>query len=174
MALEFDFNTLVDFTGSKAWEQRRDAAEDLGAYGAVEAIPYLMRLLWDQVGAVQYAATVAIGQIGTEAAVPALLGCLDNPKFKFPAPVLEALGMIRVKEAVPHLIKYLRHPDHHIRGIAKSSLLVTTGKAHAFRATADEAHREAAVQKWERWWAQNQATFQVPGRGAKKKKKKKR
>jgi hypothetical protein len=48
--------------------------------------------------------------------------------------------------------------------------MVTTGKAMGFRATADEQHREAAVQKWERWWAQNQKAFRVPGRGAKKKK----
>ena len=169
MALDFDYNTLIDFTSSAAWEQRRDAAEDLGSYGAPEAIPYLMRLLWDKVGAVQYAATVALGQIGTEAVVPALLGCLDNPNFKFPVPVIEALGNLRMKEAIPYLIRYLRHPGAHIRGIANTSLMVTTGKAMGFRATADEQHREATVQKWERWWAQNKAKFQVPGKGPRKK-----
>ncbi len=174
MGLEFDFNDLVEFTNSPAWEQRRDAAEDLGAYGAAEAIPYLMRLLWDKVGAVQYAAAVALGQIGTEAVVPTLLGCLDNPNFRFPAPVVEALGNLRVREAVPYLIRYLRHPDPHIRAIANSALMVTTSKAMAFRATADEQHREAAVQKWARWWAQSQATFQVPGKGLKKKRRKKK
>ncbi len=174
MALDFDFNTLIEFTSSPAWEQRRDAAEDLGVYGANEAVPYLMRLLWDKVGAVQYVATVALGQIGSEAVVPALLGCLDNAKFKFVAPVVEALGNIRVKQAVPYLISYLRHTDQVVRGLANSSLMVTTTKAMGFRPNADEQHREAAVQKWERWWAQNQQTFQVAGRGAKKKAKKKK
>ena len=173
MALEFEYDTLIAFCESAAWEQRRDAAEDLGVYGAPEAIPFLMRLLWDKVGAVQYAATVALGQIGTPAVVPTLLGCLDNPNFKFPAPVIEALGNLRIKEAVPYLIRYLRHPDPHIRAIANSTLMVTTAKVQGFRATADEQHRKAAVQKWEQWWAQNQASFQVPGKGPKKKKKKK-
>jgi hypothetical protein len=166
MALEFDFNTLIEFLSSPAWEQRRDAAEDLGAYGAPEAIPYLMRALSDQVGAVQYSAAVALGKIGTEGVVPALLACLDNPKFRFPAPVLEALGNLRIRDGVPYFIRFLRHPDAHVRGIANTSLMVTTGKAMGFRATADEQHREAAVQKWERWWAQNAKTFQPPGRGA--------
>lgn len=168
MPLEFDYNSLIDFTTSKAWEQRRDAAEDLGAYGAPEAIPYLMRLLSDKVGAVQYAGTVALGQIGTEMVVPALLACLDNPNFRFPAPVLEALGNLRMKEAVPYLIRYLRYQDAHIRGIANSSLMVTTAKAMGFRATADEKRREAAVQKWERWWKQNANKFVVPKGRAKK------
>jgi HEAT repeat protein len=166
MALEFDFNTLIEFLSSPAWEQRRNAAEDLGAYGAPEAIPYLMRALSDQVGAVQYAAAVALGKIGTEGVVPALLACLDNPKFRFPAPVIEALGNLRIRDAVPYFIRFLRHPDQHVRGIANTSLMVTTGKAMGFRATADEQHREAVVQKWERWWAQNAKSFQPPGRGA--------
>jgi len=165
VALEFDFNTLTELMSSPSWEQRRDAAEDLGLYRAPEAIPYLMRGLSDPVGAVQYASAVALGQIGTEQVVQPLLACLDNPNFKFPAPVLEALGNLRVKKAIPYLIRYLRHPDPHVRGIANTSLMVTTGKAMGFHATADEAQREAAVQKWERWWKQNEATFQPPGRG---------
>jgi HEAT repeat protein len=166
VALEFDFNTLIDFLSSQSWEQRRDAAEDLGAFRAPEAIPYLMRGLSDPVGAVQYACSVALGQIGTDAVVPALLACLDNPNFRFPAPVLEALGNLRTKAAVAHLIRYLRHPDPHIRAIANSSLMVTTGKFMGFRATADDDSRETAVQKWERWWTQNAATFQPPGKAA--------
>ena len=169
MTLEFDFNTLIAFMSSPSWEQRRDAAEDLGSYGAPEAIPYLMRGLSDPVGAVQYACAVALGQIGTEHVVPALLACLDNPNFRFPGPVLEAIGNLRTKAAVGHLIRYLRHPDPHIRAIANTSLMVTTGKPMGFRATADEAQREASVQKWERWWKQNEATFQPPGKGPVKK-----
>ena len=163
MALELDFNTLVDFLGSPSWEQRRDAAEDLGAYRAPEAIPHLLKGLNDDVGAVQYASAVALGQIGGQIVVPFLLACLDNPKFGFHAPVLEALGNLRVKEAIPYLIKALRHNDTHVRGIAKSSLMVTTLQAFGFRATADDARREKAVKKWEKWWAANEATFEVPG-----------
>lgn len=165
MALEFDFNTLIEFMSSPSWEQRRDAAEDLGNYGAPEAIPYLIRGLSDPVGAVQYASAVALGQIGTEQVIQPLLACLDNPNFKFPAPVLEALGNLRTKKAIPYLIRFLRHPDPHVRGIANMALMVTTGKAMGFHANADEAHREAAIQKWERWWRENEATFQPPGKG---------
>ena len=165
MALDLDFNTLVDFLSSPSWEQRRDAAEDLGAYRAPEAIPYLIRGLSDDVGAVQYASAVALGQIGGQVVVPYLLACLDNPKFGFHAPVLEALGNLRVKEAVPYLIRYLRNPDPRVRGVANVSLMVTTAKAMGFKASADEARREAAVRKWETWWAENAPTFRVPGSG---------
>ena len=163
MALAFDFQQLIELLMSASWEQRRDAAEDLGAYGAPEAIPYLMRALSDEVGAVQYSAAVALGQIGTPQVAPALLACLSNPNFKFPAPVLEALGNLRIPEAIPEFIRFLRHPDPRIRGVASSSLMVTTRKAMGFHATADEQHREAAVQKWEHWWAQYGATLQMPG-----------
>jgi HEAT repeat protein len=165
VALEFDFNTLVDFLSSPSWEQRRDAAEDLGAYRAQEAIPYLIRGLSDPVGAVQYASAVALGQIGGQVVVPYLLACLDNPNFGFHAPVLEALGNLRVRDAIPYFIKSLRHLDPHVRGISNSSLMVTTTQAFGFRATADEARREKAIQKWEKWWQENSATFVVPGGG---------
>lgn len=165
MALELDFNTLVDFLGSPSWEQRRDAAEDLGAYRAPEAIPHLLKGLNDEVGAVQYASAVALGQIGGQIVVPFLLACLDNPNFGFHAPVLEALGNLRVKEAIPYFVKALSHNDVHVRAIANSSLMVTTTQAFGFRATADEARRDKAVKKWEKWWAANEATFEVPGGG---------
>ena len=161
MALELDFNVLTQLLSSPAWEQRRDAAEDLGSWRAPEAIPYLIRGLSDSVGAVQYASAVALGQIGTAAVVPTLLACLENPNFHFPSPVLEALGNLRVKEAVPMLIRYLRHADSHIRGLAASALLVTTKKPFRFKATADEDQREVGVQKWEAWWAKEGATFEV-------------
>ena len=165
MALEFDFNTLVDFLSSPSWEQRRDAAEDLGSFRAAEAIPYLIRGLNDPVGAVQYASAVALGQIGGQVVVPYLLACLDNPNFGFHAPVLEALGNLRVKDAIPYFIRSLRHNDPHVRGISNSSLMVTTTQAFGFRATADEARREKAVLKWEKWWKTNEKTFVVPGGG---------
>jgi HEAT repeat protein len=161
LPLEFDFNVLTQLLSSPAWEQRRDAAEDLGAWRAPEAIPYLIRGLSDPVGAVQYASAVALGQIGTAAVVPTLLACLENPNFHFPAPVLEALGNLRVKEAVPMLIRYLRHADPHIRGLAANALIVTTKKAFRYSAKADEEQREAGVQKWEQWWAKEGASFEV-------------
>jgi hypothetical protein len=92
-----------------------------------------------------------------------LLACLDNPKFRFPGPVLEALGNLVAKEAVPYYIRFLRHPDPHIRGIARNALRVATHKAMGFSATADEAKREAAVKKWEQWWAENKDAFTAGG-----------
>jgi HEAT repeat protein len=161
MALDCDFNSLVDFLSSPAWELRREAAQQLGHYGAPEAIPYLLRGLSDSVGAVQRATAVALGQIGTEAVVPYLLACLDNPSFRFPAPVLEALGNMRVKQAIPYFIGALRHRDAHVRRIANSCLMVTTTQAFGFRARADEARRNKAIQKWEAWWSANYDTFEV-------------
>ncbi len=174
MALEYEFDALVQLLQSPAWEQRRDAAEDLGAWRAPEAIPYLLPGLNDPVGAVQYATAVALGQIGTPAVVQTLLACLDNPNFRFPAAVLEALGNLRIKEAVPYYIRYLRDPDVHVRGVAHKSLTVSALTAKGFRATADEEKREVAVRKWETWWTENEATFEVGKVTRKKKKKKKR
>ena len=149
-----------------SWEIRRDAAEDLGELRMPEAIPHLARALKDPVGAVRFAAANALGKIGTEVgteqAVGSLIACLDDQFFGVHTPVLEALGNLRHKSAVPYFIRFLRDPDPRVRGVANAALMVTTKAAKAFRATADEAKREKAVGRWEEWWEQNKATFEIP------------
>ncbi len=127
-----------------------------------EVIPHLSRALKDPVGAVRFAAANSLGKIGTEQAVGPLVACLKDPFFGVYTPVLEGLGNLRHKRAVPHFIRFLRDTDPRVRGVANSSLMVTTGKAMAFRATANEEKREKAVKRWEEWWEKNKDSFEVP------------
>lgn len=125
------------------------------------AIPHLARALKDPVGAVRFAAANALGRIGTDQAVGPLTACLDDPFFGVYTPVLEALGNLRHKRAVPYFVRFLRDPDPRVRGVANAGLLVTTGKAMAFRASAEEEKREKAVRRWEEWWEKNKKSFKV-------------
>ncbi len=70
---------------------------------------------------------------------------------------------MRSKQAIPYLVHFLRDADQRTRGIANTSLMVITGQSKGFRAQADDEAREKAVRKWEQWWAENAATFVVPG-----------
>lgn len=157
-----DVRRLTTDLTCPSWEIRRDAAEDLGELRMPEASPHLARALKDPVGAVRFAAANALGKIGTEQAVGALIACLDDPYFGVHTPVLEALGNLMHKSAIPYFIRFLRDPDPRVRGVANAALMLTTKAAKAFRATADEAKREKAVGRWEEWWEQNKATFEIP------------
>ena len=159
-----DIRRLLADLSCPAWEIRRDAAEDLGQLALAQAIPNLTRALKDPVGAVRFATANALGRIATEEAVRPLLACLDDPFFGVYTPVIEALGNVRHKSAIPYFIRFLRDPDARVRNVANSALMVTTGKAMAFRATGDEAKREKAVKRWDEWWAKNKAAFKVPQR----------
>lgn len=156
-----DIRRLIADLRCPSWEIRRDAAEDLGEMALPEAIGHLARALKDPVGAVRFAAANALGRIGTVQAVGPLTACLDDAYFGVYTPVLEALGNLRHKRAVPYLIRFLRDPDPRVRGVANASLTVTTGKAMAFRASADEEKREKAVERWEKWWGKNKKSFEV-------------
>ena len=149
------FEQLVGDLNSPAWEIRRDS----------EASPCLTRALQDQVGAVRAAAANSLGRLGGEEVVRPLLQCLDQANFASPGTVIEALGNIRTREAIPYFIRFLRDYDAHVRGVANTSLMVTTGKSMGFRATASDEAREKAAVKWESWWEENKDTFAVPGKG---------
>ena len=158
-------NVLIHDLGSNAWEVRRDAADMLGARAHPAGVQYLAPGLRDPVGAVQAACAQALGAIGGEDALQALLACLDDPNFSVPNPVLEAMGTmnLRSKRAIPYLIRYLSDESSRTRGIANTSLMVITGQSKGFKASADEATRKEAVQKWSDWWMENADSFVVVG-----------
>ena len=162
---ELDSENLIQDLVGRAWEIRRDAADILGDRMEATAVSPLIGCLKDPVGAVRCAAAQALGRIGGEGVLQPLLECLDDPQFAAPGPVLEALGTMsmRSKAAVPYLIRSLRDPDQRTRGIANTSLMVITGQSKGFRAQATDEKREAAVQKWELWWQENEDTFTIPG-----------
>jgi len=172
MPIERATDDLVADLSSRAWELRRDACEDLGQRREKRAVPYIVNLLRDTVGAVRYAAVQALGMIGGDEIVQPLLDCLADTDFGDHAPVLEAIGNMRRAEAIPYLLTFLRDPDPMIRGIANTSLMVTTRQALGFQATAPEEDREMAIMKWEAWWESTEGNFVEPTEKPKKKKKK--
>ena len=169
MAIERSSDELIADLTSRAWELRRDACEDLGERREARAVPYIVNLLKDAVGAVRYAAVQSLGRIGGDEVVQPLLECLTDENFGDHARVLEAVGNMRRVEAIPYLIQYLRHLDPTVRGIANTSLMITTGQSLGFKAAAPEEERETAIMKWEAWWEANEGTFVPPGLRAKKK-----
>ena len=173
MAIERSTEELIEDLSSRAWELRRDACEDLGRRREKKGVPYVINLLKDSVGAVRFAAVQTLGRIGGDEVVQPLLSCLADESFGDHAPVLEAIGNMRRAEAIPYLIHFLHDQDPTIRGIANTSLMVTTGQALGFRATAPEEEREDAIMKWQAWWEANEGTFVPPGTKKKKKAKKK-
>jgi len=173
MPIERSTDDLIADLSSRAWELRRDACEDLGQRGEKIAVAYIVNLLKDSVGAVRYAAVQSLGRIGGDEIVQPLLDCLADEGFGDHAPVLEAIGNMGRAEAIPYLIKFLRDPDPMMRGIANTSLMVTTGQVLGFKATAPEEEREMAIMKWEAWWESTDGNFVPLAARLKKKKKKK-
>ena len=55
--------------------------------------------------------------------------------------------------AVPTLIKGLRNEELYVRALALRTLADATGRRHDYDARAPEAEREAAIARWEAWWA---------------------
>ncbi len=152
-----DYDTLVKELGHDVWEVRRDACEDLAAKGDKRAIPHLVRLLNDKVGAVRYAAVEALGKVavGEKTVVPQIIRLLDSPYFGSYAPVIESLANLKAPEAIPYFIRLLRDEDPRVRNVSASALMVTTRQVIPFKAKGTPEEREVAIKQWESWWQAN-------------------
>ena len=153
------FEALVAELNHRIWEVRRDACEDLTALNDKRAVPYLVRMLRDGVGAVRFAAAEALGKLRDPSVVPDLLRILDDPLWGAYGPVIESLAALRAKVAIPFFIRYLRDKDTRIRNVASSALMVVTRQVIPFKAKGPEEEREQSVKLWETWWQKNKATF---------------
>jgi HEAT repeat protein len=155
-----EFEKLVKDLSHRVWELRRNACEELGNSAEKRAVPHVIRLLGDGVGAVRFAAAEALVKIGDKSAVAPLLALLENPQFGSYGPVIESLASLKAQEAIPYFIKFLRDQDARVRGLAANALMVMTRQFISFKAKGTEEEREAAVALWEAWWEKNQNTAQ--------------
>jgi len=75
---------------------------------------------------------------------------------------LDALTRIAPKKGIPTLFEHLQssHPDRrrHSNGILKR----LTKKDFGFDPKASEADRQAAIERWNEWWASANETFSIP------------
>ena len=153
------YDALLHDLNHRVWEIRRDACEELGTMGDARAVPHLIRLLTDGVGAVRFAAAEALGKLGDKSAVPALLALLDNPHFGSYGPVIESLASLKAREAIPAFIRFLRDHDPRVRGLAANALMVMTRQFISFKAKGTEEERAAAIEQWEKWWEKNKGVM---------------
>jgi len=89
------------------------AAELLGVFGAIPAVPDLLGTLRDRDSEVRIAAARALGRIAAPAAVPALVECLavsEPPALR--AVAAKALGQLGAIDAVDDLAVLLGDTDH--------------------------------------------------------------
>ncbi len=124
---------LLQAIKSKDWGLRATAAAALGSIGDAVAVPALVLLLKDKVGA---AATKALGLIGADAAeaVPALVDVLATAKSSDGRLIAaEALARIgpAAKAATPALIRRLDDRDADVRIRAAQSLVQLGAGAEA-------------------------------------------
>lgn len=158
------FEDILRETNHAIWEVRRDACEELAALRDRRAIPHLIRLLTDGVGAVRFCAAESLGRMGDHAAVEPLIRELNNPQFGSYAPIIESLASIRAPEAIPHFIRLLADGDARVRGLAANGLMVMTRQFISFKAKGSEEERAESVRQWEHWWKINQHAILAAGK----------
>ena len=105
-----------------------------------------------------FLAAAACGGIERPKRTPGLLVLLDSPDPSERAWAVFELTRRRAPEAVPGLIRRLRDEDGGIRLYADRGLRELTGEDLGFRASAPDDEREAAVRRWETWWAARDAS----------------
>jgi HEAT repeat protein len=153
--VERTYDDALRETAHQIWEVRRDACEELAAMRDRRAIPHLIRMLGDGVGAVRFCAAEALGKFGDHVAVEPLIKELSNPHFGSYAPIIESLAGIRAPEAIPHFIRLLSDSDVRVRGLAANALMVMTRQFISFKAKGPEDERKEAIRQWEHWWTMN-------------------
>jgi HEAT repeat protein len=104
-------------------EVRWRAAATLGKNRVLEAVPALIETLKnDKDGYVRGKAAAALGNIGSESAVSALVEGIFDEDLYTSAQTVEALGKIGTELAVKGLLTALQHPDSQVRGEAVFAL----------------------------------------------------
>lgn len=112
---------LSDLKNSNA-STRRDAANQLGALRARDAVRTLISTLSDKDATVREAAAFALGQIANPAAADALVRVLSDKDAEARASAAFALGMIGDRKALAALSKALDDSDAAVRSSAAVAL----------------------------------------------------
>lgn len=111
---------------SKYASTRREAANQLGALRARDAVRALIETLSDKEATVREAAAFALGQIASPAATDPLLRTLSDKDTETRSSAAFALGMIGSRKALSALTKSLDDADAAVR----SSAIVALGLMH--------------------------------------------
>ena len=114
---------LLSDLKSKDSDVRRDAAHQLGAMRALNAVRALVETLSDKESKVREASAFALGQIADPAATSLLVPLLADKEEKVRATAAFALGMIGERRARQALSYALGDPEPEVR----SSVLVAMG-----------------------------------------------
>ncbi|MCO6438591.1 MAG: HEAT repeat domain-containing protein [Phycisphaerae bacterium] len=122
-------DALIASLSDSDGDVRELAAEALGKTGSHRAVEPLVRLLlersrkateeeWGE----RYALALALGRIGSDQALDALLGALGDPHAWVRSQAAEQLGKLGAEKAVAGLTYLLKDPDRGVRGAAAIAL----------------------------------------------------
>ncbi|MEW6126264.1 MAG: TonB family protein [Acidobacteriota bacterium] len=112
---------LADLKSSDPFK-RREAANDLGALRAREAVPQLNAALFDKDETVREAVAFALGQITDPRAVPALTKALADKDSEVRAAAVFALGMIGERKSAVAISNMLDDGSAIVRSAAVTAL----------------------------------------------------
>jgi HEAT repeat protein len=124
---------LEEVERSPSWQQRAVAAERLGVIGSSRAVPVLLRVIGnvkDEDQDVRGAALRAIGRIGDQAALPALIEALEFPDASLPPRIAEIIVGFG-HAAVRPLVSELRNVASDVRRMWAAEILGWLGDPKA-------------------------------------------
>jgi len=139
--------TLLDHEVGAVKRFARRALKDATGERHREAGPYLAwHETWDRLD--------RAGERLDYRAIPVARGVLRDPDASDPLvrAALLALHRLRAAEAAPELIATLEHDEEELRRLAYDALRYVTNETIAFEAGGYRSEREAAVERWRRWW----------------------
>lgn len=141
-------NKLIAKLGHNDWQIREKASGDLSRLG-----PEVLPLIQAAARSKDPEVVMRVGLIveAIEARVSDVSGELN--------PVVDVLTAAGDKRLVGILVELLTHPSVGARYAAEYGLRRITGMNFGYSASRDVARRVAAVEKWRKWWKENEANF---------------
>ncbi len=139
---------LIADLGHNDWQTREKVTEDLSRVGQ-EALPMIHAAAQSKDPEVVMRVELIVRAI--EARVSDVGGELN--------PVIDTLTAARDKRLVGVLVELLTHASVGPRYAAEYGLRRITGMNFGYSASGDVAGRGAPVEKWRKWWKENEAKF---------------
>lgn len=115
-------SALTTFVGDDQYHLRREAAELLGTFGEVQAVPHLIEALRDINPWVRGAAAHALGRLADKRATRGLVATLEDASAWVRLCAVSALAMVGDPRAIKPLEKSLFDPDPEVAAAAQEAL----------------------------------------------------